>query len=502
MPARVAAWELDLAHVLDEHLAAILPESGAPTFTCEVLRLVVKEEDLVDTETGRTPEEVAVMMALLAYAYAEGTLSSRQIARACQRRVDYIALTAARPPDFRAVATFRDVFAPTLGRVLARWIAVADKAGFMVAEDTPAHVAVRWLETSHAVDAEEDARFGQEHFGVGEPPWLGDARARERRLRVAVEALSAPGTPPADDPARKPMIRAHSRSTTTIIQAFPDDPQAQEQWRADGGALHADPHAAAPADDGWRDDAVAAHGDAEWHEAGHEDGGWAEEPHDEDLEWRDPGDAHADWDEEDHEQTVARAAMPDEPEPPPPPQATRSRGREGRAREASAPAPAPRAPARPRSSPAPAAPPAAEQPAPSTGAAAAVEIIRHVKDAEDRLILVEVVLGAAVSDGAVTSLEQRRIQSLVRFLRFDDAAKSRIIKLMRSGQQPPIPTAAEVPDYDVRLFIFEQAAEMVLVDGRPDEHEREYLREVALAFELMQEDVKAALTRVQQTLAG
>jgi transposase len=48
-----------------------------------------------------------MMTALLLYAYSQGIYSSRRIARACEERVDFMAVTAQSCPDFRTVSEFR-----------------------------------------------------------------------------------------------------------------------------------------------------------------------------------------------------------------------------------------------------------------------------------------------------------------------------------------------------------------------------------------------------------
>jgi len=418
MSGRLTPWELDNEQLLTPTIASALPPQGTAAFACEVLRLVAHPDDLVDPEGGLAPNDVAATMALFAHAYAQGVFSSRQIAVLCEQRLDFLAISGAAPIHFRALTSLRTRLGAALTRVLARWIAVCDKAGYFPAEDHPGRTAARWVETGRAMDEEEDAVFGDDHVGLRPAPWLNDARARERRLRAAIEALTDPSRKHEPEEDKKPLIRAHSRNSTDIIEAYPSTELDE-------------------------------------------------------------------WEEEEPEPEP-------EPEPLPPPPRPRPSARQPRGGAVVEAAPAP----------APAPPPAAEREAAapataSTGAAAAVEIIRHVKDPEDRLRLVEVALGAAVSDGDVTPLEQRRIQALVRFLRFDETQKARLVKMMRSGQVAPLPTLDDVPDYEVRVFIFEQAATMALVDGRPNERELGYLREVAQAFEISPSDVKAAIARAQ-----
>jgi transposase len=56
---------------------------------------------------GYPPYHPAMMVALLLYAYSRGLYSSRQIARACEERLDIQAVTALNRPDFRTISDFR-----------------------------------------------------------------------------------------------------------------------------------------------------------------------------------------------------------------------------------------------------------------------------------------------------------------------------------------------------------------------------------------------------------
>jgi transposase len=48
-----------------------------------------------------------MMVALLLYAYSQGLYASRRIAKACEERVDFMAVTARQSPDFRTISAFR-----------------------------------------------------------------------------------------------------------------------------------------------------------------------------------------------------------------------------------------------------------------------------------------------------------------------------------------------------------------------------------------------------------
>ena len=61
---------------------------------------------LYGEERGQPPYHPGMMVALLPYAYSRGVYSSRQIARGCEERLDFQAVTALNRPDFRTISDF------------------------------------------------------------------------------------------------------------------------------------------------------------------------------------------------------------------------------------------------------------------------------------------------------------------------------------------------------------------------------------------------------------
>ena len=58
-------------------------------------------------ERGQPPYHPAMMVALLLYAYTQGVYASRRIAKACEERLDVMAVTGMQRPDFRTISDFR-----------------------------------------------------------------------------------------------------------------------------------------------------------------------------------------------------------------------------------------------------------------------------------------------------------------------------------------------------------------------------------------------------------
>ena len=103
-------WDLDQTWLFPPTVRDFVPEGHIAHFVrdtvCEELDLSVIM-DCYSEERGYPPFHPVMMTALLLYAYSQGIYSSRKIARACEQRVDFMAVTAMNKPDFRTVADFR-----------------------------------------------------------------------------------------------------------------------------------------------------------------------------------------------------------------------------------------------------------------------------------------------------------------------------------------------------------------------------------------------------------
>ena len=89
-------------------------------------------------ERGYPPDHPGMMVALLLHGDSRGLHSSRQLARACEERVDVMALTGLNRPDFRTVAEFRRRHLAALSGLLVQVPRLCRAAGLVQF----AHVAV------------------------------------------------------------------------------------------------------------------------------------------------------------------------------------------------------------------------------------------------------------------------------------------------------------------------------------------------------------------------
>src|SRR5437763_13653250 len=160
---------------------------------------------------SRPPDDPAMMVGLLLYAYARGIRSSRVIERACEEDVAFRVLAAQQRPDHATIARFierhQDAIAGLFGEVLTLCAKQGlAKVGVIAVDGTklPANasrdanadyeqIAREMLEEAKAVDAAEDELYGdargdelpeQLRTGEGRRAWLRDARQRLERERA------------------------------------------------------------------------------------------------------------------------------------------------------------------------------------------------------------------------------------------------------------------------------------------------------------------------------
>jgi transposase len=168
---------------------------------------------------GYPPYHPAMMVALLLYAYRSGIYSSRRIARGCEERLDFQAVTALNQPDFRTISEFRRRHLDALAGLFVQVLAVCRKAGLaglghvavdgtkikanaskhkamsyarmVEAEAELAREVAEWLARAQAEDAAEDAEHGSTRRGDEPPDWMRDKQARLARIRAAKRELEA-----------------------------------------------------------------------------------------------------------------------------------------------------------------------------------------------------------------------------------------------------------------------------------------------------------------------
>lgn len=169
---------------------------------------------------GNPPYHPVLLTKLLLYAYCEGVVSSRQIARKTYEDVAFRVLTTDQHPDFRTISDFRERHLAALGDLFVQVVRLAGKLGLTklehVAQDgskilanASKHRAMSYdrmkqaearltseiqalLAAAQAADQAEDAQHGPERSGDAAPPDLrGEITRRERRLTTIRDAKAA-----------------------------------------------------------------------------------------------------------------------------------------------------------------------------------------------------------------------------------------------------------------------------------------------------------------------
>lgn len=104
------AWDVDQGWVLPPSLHDFVPPGHLAHFVRDTVREALDLSAIMHTyieERGQPPYHPAMLVALLLYGYSRGIYSSRQLARACEERVDMMAVTGLNRPDFRTISDFR-----------------------------------------------------------------------------------------------------------------------------------------------------------------------------------------------------------------------------------------------------------------------------------------------------------------------------------------------------------------------------------------------------------
>ncbi len=209
--SRYRDWAIDQPLLLPPSVSEFVKPDHLCLFVRElargVLDLAAIERTYSKDPRGYPPYHPAMLVALLLYAYTQGIYSSRRIAKACEERVDFMALTAMQQPDFRTISDFRKRHLDALGGLFVQVLALCRDAGIAklghvaldgtkVDASASKHKAMsykrmkelepklaaevaEWLERSQATDADEDEEHGEDRRGDELPP---HALAKIRKL--------------------------------------------------------------------------------------------------------------------------------------------------------------------------------------------------------------------------------------------------------------------------------------------------------------------------------
>lgn len=220
MTKRFRDWNVGQGWLLPPSVLDLVPADHMAHFVRDVVREDLDLSTILDSyreERGQPPYHPVMMTALLLYTYCQGIYSSRRIARSCQERVDYMAVTAMQRPDFRTISDFRKRHLSALEGLFVQVLRLCRRSGLvklghvsldgtklqasaskrkamsyerMSSEEARLREEVRgWLKKAEEIDAEEDERFGKDRRGDELPEWVKDRQKRLAKIREAKEAL-------------------------------------------------------------------------------------------------------------------------------------------------------------------------------------------------------------------------------------------------------------------------------------------------------------------------
>jgi transposase len=238
------SWDVDQLVLLPPSVQELVPAGHLAHFVRDLVRESLDLSAILKVYTedrGFPSYDLTMMVALLLYAYCQGLYASRRIARACEERVDVMAVTARQQPDFRTISDFRKGHLPALSELFTQVLQLCQKAGLVAlghvaldgtkirasaskhkamscgrmkaAEPELAAEVARWLAEATASDAREDGAYGADRRGDELPEWVTNKQHRVEQIRAAKAALEADAEanargkkrtadPPSDRPRR------------------------------------------------------------------------------------------------------------------------------------------------------------------------------------------------------------------------------------------------------------------------------------------------------------
>ena len=221
------SWDVDQGWLLPPSVHEFVPPGHLAHFVRDTVREVLDLSAILDSyteERGFPPYHPGMMVALLLYGYARGLYSSRQLARACEERVDVMAVTGLNRPDFRTIADFRKRHLTALSDLFVQVLQLCRAAGLVqfghvaldgtklkanasrhkamsygrmkTTEPALADEVEAWLAQADQADAAEDREHGVDRRGDEMPDWVANKQRRLEAIRAAKAALEAEAADP------------------------------------------------------------------------------------------------------------------------------------------------------------------------------------------------------------------------------------------------------------------------------------------------------------------
>lgn len=214
-------WDVEQSWLLPPSVLELVPRSHPAHFVRELVRGPLDLSAILSQyseERGYPPFHPAMMTALLLYGYSQGVFSSRKLAKGCEERLDFMAVTAMQKPDHRTIARFRQRHLAALGDLFVQILKLCQRAGLVrlghvaldgtkVKANASKHKAMSykrmreveaklkaevadWFRRADVEDTSDDAEHGDRR-GDELPEWVADKMARIERIAEAKAALEA-----------------------------------------------------------------------------------------------------------------------------------------------------------------------------------------------------------------------------------------------------------------------------------------------------------------------
>lgn len=255
------AWEVDQSWLLPPSIHDFVRAGHLAHFVRDTVREGLDLSPIIgeySAEQGQPGYHPGMLVALLLYGYSRGVYSSRQLARACEERVDVMAVTGLNRPDFRTISDFRKRHLGALSGLFVQVLRLCQASGLVkfghVAVDgtklkanASRHKAMSygrmleqepkllaevqdWLDRASAADTAEDAEHGADRRGEEMPDWVADKQRRLERIRAArahleAEAKAGPETDDPDGPGPSSGMQQRGHRKRTPSDRPPDKAQ-------------------------------------------------------------------------------------------------------------------------------------------------------------------------------------------------------------------------------------------------------------------------------------
>jgi transposase len=261
MSKTFCAWDVDQAWLLPPSVHQFVAPGHLAHFVRDTVREALDLSAISGVYTaaqGQPPYHPGMLVALLLYGYSRGIYSSRQLARACEERVDIMAVTGLNRPDFRTISDFRKRHLTALRQLFVQVLQLCQAAGlvklghvavdgtklranaskhkamsyrYMVQQEPKLAAEVAsWLDQAEAADAAEDAEHGAGRRGDETPDWMADKQRRLERIRAAkaqleAEAKAGPGSHDPNGPGRSSGMQQRGARKDQPSDTPPDTAQ-------------------------------------------------------------------------------------------------------------------------------------------------------------------------------------------------------------------------------------------------------------------------------------